>query len=97
MNIEDSMLAARAERRYKIWLAMQEAIEWLVKAIRCFNAIVPVWRTEKDRPPQSFDPAKTFETLVARLVKFEINSIEDRMMQLVQYMEDEQLPGTSKG
>ncbi|EHK97210.1 hypothetical protein M7I_7052 [Glarea lozoyensis 74030] len=96
-NIEDSMLAARAARRYKIWRAMQEAIECLIKAIESFNAFPPAWREERDRPPPSFDPTKTFEDLVARLVKFEINSLEDRMLQLVTFMESERLPGTTNG
>ena len=55
-NIEDAVLAARAERRFRIWRAMQEAIEWLAKAIISFNSSVPEWREDKSKPPPSFAP-----------------------------------------
>jgi hypothetical protein len=91
------VLSAREERRFKIWQAMQEAIEWLAKAILSFNSPVPEWRQEINKPLPSFTPTKTFEDLIARLVDLEINTVQDRMIQLVQFMEDHRFPGTTRG
>ncbi|KAG9239127.1 hypothetical protein BJ875DRAFT_449000 [Amylocarpus encephaloides] len=95
--IEHSATAAKHRRRFRIWRAMQEAIEWLVLACEIFNARVPDWTIPKDKPLPDFSPTNSFEDLVVRLVKMEINTVEHRMMQLVDFMERERLPGTSQG
>lgn len=86
-----------ADLRYKIWIAMQEAIDHLQLAIESFNSKVPPWRIPVDIQPQSFQPTKTFPELVTRVLRFEINALDDRIHQLIDYMEAERFPGTKAG
>lgn len=96
-DIEDTELAARAERRYRIWRAMQITIAALTLAIKSFNSVAPPWSTNPLRPQPRLVFRKSFEALATNLMKFEINTLEHRIDTLLDFMETNQLPGTTHG
>ncbi|TVY81941.1 hypothetical protein LSUE1_G003632 [Lachnellula suecica] len=95
--IEDSALAAKEERRFKIWRAMQQSIRALTLAIASFNCQIPPWTNDPDMPAPSLIFRKTFELLAMNLFKFEINALEHRISALLAWMEFKRLPGTQYG
>ncbi|CAG8953653.1 hypothetical protein HYFRA_00010112 [Hymenoscyphus fraxineus] len=97
LPLSDPLNGTRPEPRYKIWKAMQESITHLQTASLTFNTPPPPWRIPKDITPPSFTPTKTLPALVSRLLKFEINILDDRLDQLLSFLEDARLPGTSQG
>ncbi|CAG8978118.1 hypothetical protein HYALB_00000792 [Hymenoscyphus albidus] len=97
LALSDPLNGTRPEPRYKIWKAMQESITHLQTASLTFNTPSPPWRIPKDITPPSFTPTKTLPALVSRLLKFEINILDDRLDQLLSFLESSRLPGTSQG
>ncbi|RDL36957.1 uncharacterized protein BP5553_04390 [Venustampulla echinocandica] len=96
-SIENCRLAARVRRRFKIWCAMEEAIRALANAITSFNGTPPAWTTNPAQPQPSLVPKKSFESLTTALMKREINTLDHRIAQLLEFMENERLPGTNHG
>ncbi|TVY51554.1 hypothetical protein LCER1_G006668 [Lachnellula cervina] len=96
-SIEDASLAARAERRYKIWRAMQTAISALTHAMGTFNCSAPPWTNDPLQPAPNLIFRKSFEALATNLMKFEINTLEHRISTLLAYITSERLPGSVHG
>lgn len=95
--LSEPIMGIKADLRYKIWIATQEAIDHLQQALLSFNTIPPLWRIPEGIGAPSFLPTKTFPDLVTRVLKFEINVLDDRITQLLDFMERERLPGTTAG
>jgi len=95
--IEDTSLVARSEKRFKIWRSMQQAIYALTNAITSFNSPVPSWSVNPAQPAPNQVFRKTFESLATNLMKFEINTLEHRMDELLLFIEYNKLPGSTYG
>ncbi|KAH6679373.1 hypothetical protein B0J14DRAFT_580605 [Halenospora varia] len=96
-SIEDTALTSIEERRFRIWLAMHEAIRSLSAAILSFNTKVPDWKKNPNFVAPPFTEKKTFHHLTTNLVKFEINDLEYRIDELLRFMKHAKLPGTDAG
>jgi hypothetical protein len=85
---------AKVLRKFELYRAFQDSIAAVSLAIVTNRRDLPSWLPA---PRQTAKPRTTPELLAINLLNHEVKTLRERLIQLLQYMEDERFPGTLSG